>query len=258
MKGANVLHTGLVSITFRQLSPREIVDLVAQGGLEGIEWGGDVHVPHGDLQRAREVREMTVAAGLTVAAYGSYYRVGSEEDVTFSTVLESAQELGAPVVRVWVGSKGSADADGEYRDLIVQESRRIAEDAAKAGIAVACEFHNNTLTDTTESAQRFYSDVAHDNMKAYWQPNGATVEDNIAGLEAMLPWLCNIHAFAWERHEDGVKRQLMARAADTWGRYLEVAASTDREHFVMVEYVKDDAPEAFLEDAATLKSWIEG
>jgi hypothetical protein len=46
-----MIQTGLVSITFRQLSPPAIIDLVRQAGLEGIEWGGDVHVPHGDLGR---------------------------------------------------------------------------------------------------------------------------------------------------------------------------------------------------------------
>ena len=37
-----MLIPGLVSITFRPLSPREIVDLVAEAGLKAIEWGGVV------------------------------------------------------------------------------------------------------------------------------------------------------------------------------------------------------------------------
>ena len=48
-----MIHTGLVSVTFRKLEPAEIVDLVKQAGLQGIEWGGDIHVPHGDIQRAK-------------------------------------------------------------------------------------------------------------------------------------------------------------------------------------------------------------
>jgi len=253
-----MLHTGLVSITFRQLSPAEIVDLVAEAGLEGIEWGGDIHVPHGDLERAREVRAMTVASGLAVAAYGSYYRVGREEDVPFADVLETAGELGAHTLRVWAGNRGSADADQEYRERIVSESRRIADLAAKAGIQVTCEFHGGGLTDTNEAAERFYREVARDNMRAYWQPNAADVETNIEGLNAMLPWLANIHAFNWTWGEADIRRLPLSDAEEEWKRYLRVAASTGREHFVMLEYVKDDSAEAFLEDAATLKSWIEG
>ena len=63
-----MLYGGLVSITFRQLQPREIITLVQKSGLKGIEWGGDVHVPHGNLHAAREVGHMTREAGLTVAA----------------------------------------------------------------------------------------------------------------------------------------------------------------------------------------------
>jgi hypothetical protein len=47
-----MIRTGLVSVTFRQLSAEEIIKLVVCAGLEGIEWGGDIHVPHGDLKRS--------------------------------------------------------------------------------------------------------------------------------------------------------------------------------------------------------------
>src|SRR5256885_10789300 len=71
-----MLHPGLVSVTFRKLPPREVVSLAKQAGLYGIEWNGDVHLPPGDLGKARDLRELTLEAGLQVAAYGSYHRVG--------------------------------------------------------------------------------------------------------------------------------------------------------------------------------------
>ena len=43
--------TGLVSVTFRDKTPAEIVSEVKKAGLDAIEWGGDVHVPHGDVKR---------------------------------------------------------------------------------------------------------------------------------------------------------------------------------------------------------------
>jgi len=106
-----MIHSGLVSITFRSLSPLEIIELVLKAGLKGIEWGADVHVPHGDLKRAREVRKLTADAGLSVAACGSYYRVGVSEaqGLAFENVLETAVALKAPTVRVWAGDKGSQD-----------------------------------------------------------------------------------------------------------------------------------------------------
>jgi len=74
-----MIHPGLVSVTFRHLSAKNVVDLAVQAGLTGIEWGGDKHVPHGDLKIAKQVREYSIKAGLEVTAYGSYYRVGSSE-----------------------------------------------------------------------------------------------------------------------------------------------------------------------------------
>ena len=65
---------GLVSITFRALAPREIVDLAARARLAGIEWGGDIHVPHGDLQRAGEAGRMT--RGTAHPRVGGRSRIG--------------------------------------------------------------------------------------------------------------------------------------------------------------------------------------
>ena len=51
-------RAGLVSITFRNKTPREIVALMKRAGLSQVEWGGDVHVKPG-AESAAEVRRMT-------------------------------------------------------------------------------------------------------------------------------------------------------------------------------------------------------
>ena len=65
------IKTGLVSITFRKKSPEEVVALVCDAGLDAIEWGGDIHAPHGDLAKAREIREMCDSRGIAIPSYGS-------------------------------------------------------------------------------------------------------------------------------------------------------------------------------------------
>ena len=57
---------GLVSISFRSLSPEEIIRIAKAAGLSAIEWGGDVHVPFGEIETARRVGEITRAAGLSI------------------------------------------------------------------------------------------------------------------------------------------------------------------------------------------------
>ncbi len=75
----NSFGTGLVSVSFRKLPPEQIIALARQAGLQSIEWGGDVHVPPENLENARVIGEMTRAAGLSVACYGSYYRLTDAE-----------------------------------------------------------------------------------------------------------------------------------------------------------------------------------
>ncbi|MEZ4656437.1 MAG: TIM barrel protein [Caldilineaceae bacterium] len=256
MKG--LFLPGLVSITFRQLTPAEIVALVAQAGLDAIEWGGDVHVPHGALAAARTVRQMSADAGLQVAAYGSYYRVSHAETGPFETVLESAIELGAPSIRVWAGRQGSADADETYWGQVVDDSRRIADLAAAAGIRIDYEFHGNTLTDTNESAAKLLTRVAHANVKTYWQPpRYAALDYNLAGLDAVLPWLQNIHTFMWHRQTG--ERCALAAGADDWRQYLDKAAAATpaaMKRYILIEFVQNDAPANFLADAQTLRAWL--
>ena len=132
-----MICAGLVSVTFRQLSPAVIIGLVQRAGLKAIEWGGDIHVPYGDIARAREVRRATEDAGLRVAAYGSYYRVGHEEPGPFQTALETAVAPGAPAIRVWAGKLWSHEADAAYWGRVVEDSRRIADLAADADVNVA-------------------------------------------------------------------------------------------------------------------------
>lgn len=252
---------GLVSVTFRKLSPADIVALVRQAGLTGIEWGGDVHVPAGDLARAREVRELTEQAGRRVAAYGSYYRVGQSENdgLLFSSVLETAIELGAPTIRVWPGAKGSESVSDPERARVVADLLRIAEMAAAKGVTVATEFHGGSLTDTNESAVRLLREAEHPALLTYWQPhNGEATAEALRGLKAVLPRVGNLHVFHW--WPTSSDRHPLADGAERWGAFLaelkKAPAPGGRDRFALLEFVPGDEPAAFLRDAATLKMWL--
>lgn len=255
LEGWAILKTGLVSISFRKLSPEEIIKLVSRAGLQGIEWGGDVHVPHGDLERAREVSKMTRDAGLEAASYGSYYEVGCEKEknIPFEKVLDTAKELGALTIRVWAGNRGSKDADQSWWNTVVEESRRIADIAQRTGITVAYEYHRNTLTDTTESAYRLLKEVGHRNIRSYWQPTVEWSEEAcLDSIEKIIPWLSNIHIFHWESR----KRMPLEEGIDKWLKYMEVIKKAEGSRYCMIEFVKDDEPEQFLADAEAVKKII--
>lgn len=254
-----MISTGLVSVTFRRLAPREIIALVQQGGQQGIEWGGDVHVPHGNLEVAREVATRTQEAGLQIPSYGSYYRVGvsPEEGLAFETVLETALALEAPRIRVWAGNKGSAVIEAQEYARIIADAQRIAALARTSGIGIAFEFHNRTLTDTPESALKLYQDIAQENVSLYWQPPVESEETRQReSFLLVLPYLSHLHVYHWTLTGDGTLQQLpLAGGQKLWRSVLATVAESGDDHFALLEFVADESPEQYLTDAATLQSW---
>jgi len=243
-----MIRTGLVSVTFRNHPPQDIVALVSQAGLHGIEWGGDVHVPHGDVAVARAVRRMTEDAGLRVLAYGSYFRCRPDE--VCEPVIESALALGAPLIRIWAGNLAAAQVDKSVRNGVVEQSRRMVQLAAHANMRVAYEFHANTLTDTAESTLALLNDVP--DMHTFWQPpHDLDEQDRLRGLRGLLPWLTNVHVFHW-RMPDRARLPLSDDEA-LWRERLRVAAEAGRHIAALLEFVRDDDPEQFLRDAAALR-----
>ncbi len=253
-----MINTGLVSITFRQLDPETIVPLVSQAELDAIEWGGDVHVPHGEVLRARSVRQLSLGAGIRMPSYGSYYRVGHGEPIAFVRIVDTALALGATVIRVWAGKQGSEDADETYWQRVIEDSIQIADVAEQAGLVIAYEFHANTLTDSYTSTQKLLEQVNHASVKTYWQPpTGVSIAENLEGLEALLPWLVNVHVFSWQPTEEGTERMPLAAMEDAWHQYFDLIATAEGDHHALLEFVRDGTPEQFLEDAKTLRQWVE-
>jgi 3-dehydroshikimate dehydratase len=250
--------TGLASVTFRKLAPREVINLVQLAGLESIEWSGDIHLPCGKVTLAGDIGRMTRESGLKNICYGSHYRLGESRKagLSFSAVLETAIALGAPSLRIWAGGKSSAEAPLVYRENIIRESRAIAIEAAKARMEVCYEFQAGTLADTLVSTQSLLRMAAQANLKMIWQPtSGLDSLQAAMGLEQLLPQVHHLHVFQ-PGLADG-ERKPLAAGADHWKKYLQALARGKGDLPLMLESVLHDSPEQFLEDAETLKSWLD-
>jgi 3-dehydroshikimate dehydratase len=47
------IKLGLCRVTFRKSDPLSILKICKKSGIEGIEWGGDIHSPIGDITQAK-------------------------------------------------------------------------------------------------------------------------------------------------------------------------------------------------------------
>lgn len=253
-----MFKVGLCSVTFRNLSVEEVIEAAKEAQIQGIEWGGDVHVPPGDLDNAKNVATLTKEARLEIVSYGSYYQLGDEsEEASFETVLQTAEKLEAPAIRVWAGSKGSDVATEDDWQIVVKDARRIAGLAMEKRIRINLEYHGRTLTDTVESASRLMKEINHSNVSLYWQPAlFETVEERADSIDKIMPWLTHVHVFHWEMTENERIVHPFSVGVSDWEKYISKLKNHDGVRYLMMEFVKDNRIEQFLEDVAVLKRLI--
>ncbi|MFB9906734.1 sugar phosphate isomerase/epimerase family protein [Allokutzneria oryzae] len=248
---------GLVSVTFRHLDVPRVIELVTEAGLSAVEWGGDVHVPSGDVETARLVREQCASAGISIAGYGSYYRAGASDPSEVDRALRTAVALGAPRIRVWAGTWGSKRITPGKRAEVLAALRLCAQAAEAEGLQVALEFHRNTLTDTVESTQAVLAEIGMPNVASYWQPRGAQdVEEAVDEVRSLLPNLPTVHVFSWGAGW-GDNRLPLGERADLWEAVLPELAGDEVDRYALLEFVPDDHPAAFRRDAGTLLGWLD-
>lgn len=250
-----MIKCGLVSISFRSLSCEEIIKITKESGLEGIEWGGDVHVPSGDKKQAKYVAELMKKSELQTSAYGSYYKIGTygkNFKDEFKKVLEAAVALGAPVIRIWAGTQASAKTSDCTRKALTDECIEIADMAAKENVTLAFECHRNTLTDDYKSSLKLMKETDRKNLKMFWQPNEEkSYEYNLKALKELLPYIVNAHVFNWPN--PGIRKPI-SEADDQWKNYFSVLNNDEKSHWCSLEFMPDDKPESLFTEAETIKN----
>ncbi len=248
------LRPGLCSVTFRGLDCDTVIGLATRAGLAAIEWGTDVHLPPGDLARARDLARRCADAGLATPTLGSYLRSEDGDDDSLNDVLDTAEAIGAARIRVWAGRKGSAEAGADDRAAVAANVNRYCEAAAARGLAIALEFHPNTLTDTAPSAAALLNAVPHPGLRSYWQPKPDMTAEMVREEIALIAHrLSDLHVFHWVG-EAKVRRPL-AEGRGFWAAAFAAAAELapapdNAPRHAFMEFVQDDSPDRFIADAA--------
>lgn len=244
------IRKGIVSVTFKNLSVEAVIDLAVKAGLSGIEWSEGHHVPAEDTAEAARIGALTAISGLRTVEYGSYYKLG--EGMDFRPRMLNAAALGTRTIRIWGGVKPSAELAADERATLVREAQRIADEASAMGMDIVIEWHRNTVTDTNESGLSFLEEVGRDNFRTLWQPSMAMdEEERKRGIRMLGKRIANLHVFHW----DASGRRPLSEGKEEWKGYTK-ALCDDFSGYALMEFVKDDAPEQFLEDAAALSSWL--
>ena len=236
--------TGLLSVTFRSLPFERIIELTAEAELDGIEWGGDVHVPPGKLKLAERIGQTAREAGLVNYSYGSYWRADCEPEM----IAETAAALGVQWIRIWAGTLPSAACSPEIRRRTAEYIRQLCRHSG--GMQVAAEKHRGTLTDEAASATRLLDEVAEDNFFCYFQQESDC--DNRQEL-ARLPSerIRAVHV------QYCVNRQRMP-LKDGFGEWNELLAQIPENVPALLEFVRNDSIEQYLEDVRVLKQLTGG
>ncbi|MBK9297007.1 MAG: sugar phosphate isomerase/epimerase [Candidatus Microthrix sp.] len=261
-----VIESGMCSITMRQLATDDVIALAVRAELAGIEWGADGHVPPGETSVAQAVARRCADAGVAVTSYGTYLGIGPFDDPDsppdeLAAALDSAEALGAPLLRVWTAFGIESDAPGVDRARVIETTAAIAQAADARGLGVALEFHPGTLTHTAAGAHSVLAAVDHPALRTHWQPDPAlTPAEALDELKLVAGSLAYLHVFVWGPGGIG-ERYPLADGAELWQPVLAIAADApplpgDLPRYGLLEYVADDDPEQVVRDAATLNGWI--
>lgn len=246
-------HAGLVSVSFRDRMPEELIEASARCALEAIEWGSDVHLPAGNEKAAAQLRRRCEDAGIRCPSYGSYLRLGRTGAEEYDAYLDTAAALGASTMRIWGGAGSPENLSPAEFDRLVSEAQTLCSRAQARRLSISLECHNNTVTEQYEAALRFLAAVDSPALRMYFQPNQRRDEAyNLAACRALSPYVTNVHVFYWR----GTEKFPLAGEIPLWRQYL--AELGDAEHWCYLEFMPDGRLESLPTEAAALREILAG
>lgn len=246
------MKIGMTTVTFRTKNVEEIIRISKKAGIDGLEWAeGEEHIVSQDKAGIEAVKKLSKENNLEIFSYGSYCRMTDKEEC--AKAVETAAILGAPIIRVWAGKKGSQLCEREYYAAIVENSKYMAKLAKKEGIRIDFEYHPKTLTDNDDEAILLIERIGMDNVGLYWQTNcAASFEENAASFEKIRPYMFrNIHI------NTGVPGKGFLNISEVYEQMHGYFNPHKSENYnLIIEFVKDGTEDNFIKDVQALKRII--
>jgi sugar phosphate isomerase/epimerase len=259
-----MIAPGLCSITFRSLTAEDVIRVACRAGVEGVEWGADVHAPPGGGPTIAALGARSRDAGLEVVSYGSYLGMAPldrDEDAAVDAVLETASALGAPMVRIWTEFGVTPSSPDAERRRVTARTGELVDRIAARDLLAALEFHPATLTETAASASELLDALDRPALRTHWQPDPAlSPASALDELALVTSRLAHLHVFAWG--SAGIDdRHALADGEALWSSALALAdrdgAAVPGGRYALCEHVRADDPEQFLDDVRALRRWLD-
>ena len=243
-------NLGLVSVSFRQHSPKEILEVTRAVGLSCIEWGSDVHAPCRDIERLREIAALQKEYGIFCSSYGTYFRLGETPIEELEAYIQASRILGTNILRLWCGVKSGKDMTNEEQDALLDVCGTAAKVAEANGVILCLECHKKTFTEDPDDAIHLMETINSPNFRMYWQPfQWQSAEQNIENAKKIAPFAEHIHVFNWK----GSEKLPLADAVGEWQEYIKVF-STPRT--LLLEFMPNGTVEELAAETAALRAII--
>ncbi len=246
----NSLRLGVASVTFRQKTVEEIVEITKNNGVPFIEWGADVHVK--SIDDAIKVKNLCEEKGIKISSYGSYYRVGRCNKKEWEEICKIANEMSAKSVRVWLGEKDSQKyTEDEYKNLL-SDATFMCDIAEKYNLEISAECHDNTFNNNTDAFLRFKNDLKRDCFKTYFQSRYTKMQYDLDRIERTICYVDNVHV----SYRDLKREQRFKKKDKKYiDKLIEKLQSKNFDGIVMIEFTKGNSEKNFMRDVKKLKKF---
>ena len=248
----NQYKLGLVSVSFRKSSPREILRAMSEAGLVCVEWGSDIHAPCCDIEGLYEIAALQKEYGIECSSYGTYFRLGESPLCELENHIKAAKILGTDILRIWCGIKSGADMSEGEKDELLSSCRAAAKLAETYGVTLCTECHKKTFTENTEDAAWLMRAVGSPHFCTYWQPfQWQTAKENIENARRLSEFTRHIHVFNWK----GREKLPLAEAIDEWRGYL-AEFSDMPSRALLLEFMPNGSIGELSDEAAALRAIV--
>lgn len=248
---------GICTIACRDLSLTEAIDTAAEVGAEGVEvWGQPPHVSYPpDPDEIAEVVAHAAAKGIEIPVFGSYYRVGREVEydgvaVTKENQIELTKLFGAPIIRIWAGTKNYEECSEDEIEAVMADVREFGDRAADNGISVVLERHANTILNRWDNVAEVMERIGHDNVALNWQipcpaGNREYRENSVDDYMTLLPYAghCHMQNHTHEESDTWRGRTLLDEGIADYSRFDEALRKADYDGWLMLEFAADERGE---------------